>query len=404
MSGTPKLIDVKELIASRSVAEHNALAEAYFAKLTDWNYHLGKPCTAFDETPQLLINFAVILQGLDLCPGLTVLEFGAGTCWASRWLTQLGCRVIAVDVAPTALKIGAELFRAQPPFGPTPAPQFIVFDGSRLPLPDASVDRIMCLDAFHHVPNPAEVLAEMARVLVAGGIAGFAEPGPEHSRSETSQYEMQQHSVIENDIDLPTLWRAAQQAGFTNLKVAAFNQNAHYLSLNEFDDFLADGAPARAYTQATRLFLRDKRNFFLFKGTTGPRDSRFRAGLQADIRPLQQQVTARTGAPLRVRASVTNTSAAVWLPASAGTGAVYLGFHVRERTGAMLHQSFYWAALSTDSNRAVLPGETVTVEAELPGLPAGRYLLELDLVSNDVCWFALNGSAPAQLAAHITDF
>ena len=88
MPQSQEFIDVRELIASRAVAEHNALAEDYFAKLEDWTYHLGKPFSAFDETPQLLVNFAVILQGLNLCPGMTVFEFGAGTCWASRWLTQ----------------------------------------------------------------------------------------------------------------------------------------------------------------------------------------------------------------------------------------------------------------------------------------------------------------------------
>lgn len=274
-----------------------------------------------------------------------MLEFGAGTCWASRWLTQLGCRTLSVDVAPTALKIGAELYRTQPPFGNMPAPQFIVFDGSRLPLPDASIDRIMCLDAFHHVPNPAQVLAEMARVLVAGGIAGFAEPGPEHSRSETSQYEMREHNVIENDIDLPALWQTAQRVGFTDLKLAAFNQNAQYLSLSEFDNFLAGGPTAHAYTNATRLFLRDKRNFFLFKGTAQQRDSRFRAGLQASIRPLQNLVRGRAGETLTIRTAVTNTSPARWLPAAAGVGAVYLGFHVKDLNGAMLHQSYHWATI-----------------------------------------------------------
>lgn len=50
----------------------------------------------------------------------------------------------------------------------------------------------------------------------------------------------------------------------------------------------------------------------------------------------------------------------------------------------------------------MLPGQTVMVDAELPALLAGRYLLEIDLVSNDVCWFALNGSPTAQLEAHVT--
>ena len=69
------LIDVAQLIAERSVQEHGQAAEEYFAKLGDWTHHLSKPFGTIDETPQLLINFAVVLQGLSLCPGMTVLEF-----------------------------------------------------------------------------------------------------------------------------------------------------------------------------------------------------------------------------------------------------------------------------------------------------------------------------------------
>jgi SAM-dependent methyltransferase len=399
MSESGAFIDVKELIASRPVAEHNALAEAYFARLEDWTYHLGKPLSALEETPQLLVNFAVVLQGLELCPGLTVLEFGAGTCWASRWLTQLGCRVIAVDVAPTALKMGAELYAAHPPFGSQPPPQFVVFDGHRLPLPDGGVDRIICLDAFHHVPNPAEALAEMARVLASGGIAGFAEPGPEHSRSETSQYEMREYGVIENDVDLPALWAAARQAGFTDLKVAAFNQRAKYLSLNDFNDLLAGGAAAGEYLAETRRFLSGKRNFFFYKGATATRDSRFRAGLRAEIKPLDNFARARAGETLALRVAVKNTGEAVWLPAESGLGAVYLGFHVKDEKGDTLKQSYHWQALTPDASRATQPGESLVVEAYLPALPPGRYRLEMDLVSNDVCWFALNGSPTAEMEA-----
>jgi hypothetical protein len=72
-----ELIDVRKLMAASSIEEHCRLAENYFARLKGWTYHLAKPFCSFEDTPQLLINFAVVLQGLQLCPGLTVLEFGA---------------------------------------------------------------------------------------------------------------------------------------------------------------------------------------------------------------------------------------------------------------------------------------------------------------------------------------
>src|SRR6267143_3744607 len=141
-----EVIDVRSLIAAKSLEEHCRLAEEYFSTLSDWTHHLSKPFGSFDETPQLLINFAVVLQGLQLCPGMTVLEFGAGTCWASRVLTQLGCKVIAVDVSPTALTIGQELYQRHPPIGDRPTPQFLLFDGQRIDLLDQSVERVNCLD------------------------------------------------------------------------------------------------------------------------------------------------------------------------------------------------------------------------------------------------------------------
>ena len=94
---------------------------------------------------------------------MTILEFGAGTGWLSRFLTQLGCRMILMDVAPTALTIARELYARQPVIGERPAPQFLVFDGRRIDLPDASVDRILCFDSFHHATNPDDVLHGVAR-------------------------------------------------------------------------------------------------------------------------------------------------------------------------------------------------------------------------------------------------
>jgi ubiquinone/menaquinone biosynthesis C-methylase UbiE len=78
-----------------------------------------------------------------------------------------------LDVSATALRIGARLFEMHPPVGVRHPPHFMHFDGHRIPLDDASVDRIVCFDAFHQLANPDAILTEMARVLAPGGIAGF---------------------------------------------------------------------------------------------------------------------------------------------------------------------------------------------------------------------------------------
>ncbi len=107
-----RTIRASDLISRTSIEELNRTAEAYFASLSDWEHHLAKPFSKPDETPPLLIDVATLLQGLELMPGSTVLEFGAGTGWLARFVTQLGCRVILLDVSPTALRIARELYRS----------------------------------------------------------------------------------------------------------------------------------------------------------------------------------------------------------------------------------------------------------------------------------------------------
>ena len=401
MDQTEKLIDVRDLLAASSVEEHCRLAEQYFAGLSDWTHHLAKPFGSFDETPQLLINFAVVLRGLRLCPGMTVLEFGAGTCWASRILTQLGCKVIACDVSQTALQIGRELYARCPPVGNRPEPQFLLFDGHRIDLEDGSVERVICLDAFHHVPNPPVVLTELGRVLSDGGLAGFAEPGPEHSKTPQSQYEMKAHGVVENDIDIAEIWRLAQLSGFTDLEIAVFSLEPFYLDAASFADFLRGGRSVREYGRATRAFMQNQRNFFLYKGALAPRDSRYAQELTARISVSPATATVTEGESIKIEAVVTNSSATVWLPRSAGLGAVLLGCHVRYADGSMFRESYHWEALTTGNGTRILPGEIVTVDVRLPGLPQGQYILEFDLVSNDVCWFAINGSKVARVAVEV---
>jgi ubiquinone/menaquinone biosynthesis C-methylase UbiE len=401
MAHTGEPIDVRELMAETSVAELNRLAEEYFARVSDWNYHLAKPFGSIDEVPQLLINFAVILQGLSICQGMTVLEFGAGTCWASRFLTQLGCRVIALDISPTALRIGKDLYQRQPVFGDRPAPQFLEFDGYHIDLADQSVERIMCLDAFHHVSNPGDVLRELGRVLKEGGIAGFAEPGPKHSLSPQSQYEMRTFGVVENDVEIREIWRQAKGAGFTDIKLVVFNVPPFHLDLDDFEEFLKGGSPSRRYAEATAEYLQNQRSFLLYKGEVALSDSRFRTGLKAIINMGPQATTVKQGESITLQAVVKNNSSATWLPRSAGLGAVQLGCHVYESNGKIFHHSYHWEVLTPGDGRPIMPDETVEFEVNLPPLPRGRYILEFDMVSNDVCWFALNGSPTVRVTARV---
>lgn len=376
------------------IDEFNRAAEAYFAVLPTWEHHLAKPFSNADEAPALLANVAVLFQALRLTPGLRVLDFGGGSGWLSHWMTQIGCEVVLLDVAPTALEMARELYRRQPALGTKPAPEFLLFDGRHIDLPDASVDRVVCFDAFHHAPNPDEMIREFGRILRPGGIAAFAEPGPRHAEAPRSRFESQTYGVVERDVDVHALWRTARDCGFADLKMCVFHAPPYQVSLQEYEDLLAGGAAQDAWLGSTRQFLRTVRSFTLVKDGAGARTSRTTEGLDCEIRVSAAAVGAIAGAPIAIQATVTNCGTATWLPGGSGRGGVSLGTHLYDAPGALLVFDHVCEPL-TAPPREVLPGETVHCRLVLPPVEPGRYRVEIDCVADQVTWFAQVGSRPA---------
>lgn len=390
-----------EVVSDAEIDAFNRAADTYFTSLADWEHHLAKPFSQAEETPTLLMSVAVLLQALRLTPGMTVLEFGAGSGWLSRFLTQMGCRVILLDVSPAALRIARELFERQPVLGDQPSPRFLEFDGRRIDLPDASVDRIVCFDAFHHAPNPRAVIREFARVLVDGGIAGFAEPGPRHAEAPRSQFESQTYGVVERDVDVHDIWRTARTSGFADLRMCVFHALPYHVSLEEYEDLVAGGAAQEGWLASTRKILRHVRSFYLVKAGSGRADSRTPAGLACDVRATLGAAPLAEGQPVIVDAIVTNTGTAAWLGSDAPRGAVALGTHLYDEAGTLVSFDFHCEPL-TAPPREIQPGETVRCRLTLPPMAAGRYRLEVDCVASHVTWFAQAGSKPATLVLEVS--
>ncbi len=373
----PGPINVAQLIADTSIDTLNHKADEYFAGLTDWEHHLAKPFSSVEETPQLLMNVGTLLQALRLKPGATILDFGSGTGWLSRFLTQLGFRVILLDVAETALRMARELYERLPVIGDRPAPEFVPFDGRHINLPDGSVDRIVSFDAFHHVPNPDAILREFSRILKPGGLVGFVEPGPRHSSSSMSQFEMRTYGVVENDVDVRAIWRTAQTCGFSEVKLLVFHNPPFYASLEEYDDLLAGGHTCERWLTSTRGFLRHVRSFVLARDGSERADSLTASGLASETYATVSSPVAE-GTELLVDAVVTNTGTATWLSADAAVGGVALAVHLYDRAKVLLKFDYHWQRL-TDPPRDIPPGEAVSCRFRLPALPAGQYLLEFRL-------------------------
>jgi ubiquinone/menaquinone biosynthesis C-methylase UbiE len=195
---------------------------------------------------------------------MSVVDFGAGTGWISRSLSNLGVKVCSLDVSETALTIGKKIRDSDSVLFPRPPITYSHFDGRRFPLENQSMDRILCNDALHHVPNVDEVLGEMARVLRPGGIAGFCEPGPRHSLEPRSQQEMREFNVLENDVDLTAIHGIAMKAGFKRMAVSIFSPYHLDISFEEWTTLTPHSAAMKRY--ADRAYTRMKLNtlFFLY--------------------------------------------------------------------------------------------------------------------------------------------
>jgi len=389
-------IDVKELVRKYSIEELNKAAEEYWVGMRNSKDILSKPYL-LGTVQHLLVQIAHLVGGLTLYPGLTVLDFGAGSCYGSRILNQLGMRVISCDVSRTALKIGKTLSERYPPVGEQPEHVFLHFDGKSFDLPDGSVDRIFCLDALHHVPSQANTLKEMARVLTDGGIAGFCEPGPTHSLHPESQFAMRNHTVIENDIVLSHIFENGKRFGFTEMKVAVAPIHPIMVPIADLNKFFKKSGPLLHSIEQRVL---NYPIFFMYKGTPQATDSRVADNLVGRLRTSNREIVGDSRLPVRFQVEAENISSKMWRASGPKLGCVNLGafLHQPPQGGTIVPSKEYRFSLSL---RDVRPGEKVSAVVDLGILRPGAYTLDVDLVSEHVCWFQNNCKSQLTLSVRI---
>jgi ubiquinone/menaquinone biosynthesis C-methylase UbiE len=118
---------------------------------------------------------ASLLRAADLQPGERVADVACGTGVIARLAaTQVGATgaVTAVDLSPDMIEVAR---RTPKPTGA--AIEWHVGDAESLPLDDESCDVVLCQMGLMFMADRAAALAEMRRVLVAGGRVAISTPG-----------------------------------------------------------------------------------------------------------------------------------------------------------------------------------------------------------------------------------
>ena len=100
--------------------------------------------------------------------GKAVLDLGCGGGFMSEALARRGASVTGIDPAAPAIAI-AQRHAATGNL----AIRYLVASGERLPLPDQSMDHVVCVDVLEHVGDLGQVLDEIRRVLRPGGMLAF---------------------------------------------------------------------------------------------------------------------------------------------------------------------------------------------------------------------------------------
>jgi SAM-dependent methyltransferase len=121
----------------------------------------------------LTVDFAQF----PVLPGERVLDMGCGGGRHAFALYRKGAHVVALDLDAAELKDVAGMFgalAAEVPDGATA--QAVRGSAYALPFPDGTFDKVIAAEILEHLPEDAQAMSELARVLKPGGLIAVTVP------------------------------------------------------------------------------------------------------------------------------------------------------------------------------------------------------------------------------------
>jgi SAM-dependent methyltransferase len=389
-----------------SAARASDTAEAETDVKQDITSSLNFPLhwTTTRESWDFLFDGAIACELLAPRPDDRVLDFAAGTGWATEMLARVGVRTVSIDLSLEMLRRGRQRLAADSRLVFREDARFVAARGQALPFGDGVFDGVLCLNALHHLPSYADALAEIHRVLKPGGRAVFSEPGTAHAVEPLSAFRMREHAVLEKRVSLPLVRRLALDAGFTRMRVVPLRASGAYIL-----DYTASpddsAALDRMWSETLRFSPSEHSRFVLHKGDDPPADTLLPAQqlsgrLGARILITHAADAARAGTPFTVGLRIANTGSVTWRARGRRFGGqVTCGLKICSPDGAILREDLGRTSLTRD----IAPRDEIDVEMTVPGVLApGRYMLRYDMVVEGVTWFEFQGSPCVERALDVT--
>jgi len=123
-------------------------------------------------------------QKLEMHEGERLLDLGCGGGRHAFEAARRGAKVIAFDAGPDEVVKVRDVLGAMVDAGEISDPTgtgAVQGDALRLPFPDGAFDRVIAAEVLEHIPDDADAIAELVRVLRPGGLIAVTVPrfGPE---------------------------------------------------------------------------------------------------------------------------------------------------------------------------------------------------------------------------------
>ncbi len=216
-----------------------------------------------------------ILERLVEPAGRDIVDVGCGGGGLVRALAALGARVIGVEISEELL---APAIAGDDGAGA----RYLVGQAQALPLGDETVDLVVFMRSFHHVPVPAMGLAlqEARRVLRAGGSAYVVEPLAEGEYFALTR-------LVEDELDVRAAAQdalgGAQAAGLRPTRTVEYEVELRFAGFEALRARIVSVDPHRAPMFVARRGELAEAFARLGEPGEGPGSRRFLAPMRADV-------------------------------------------------------------------------------------------------------------------------